>query len=397
MKHDCREKEEYKSNPDIDNNRTKYNIYIVYRENYKKYYNEKIAPYREQHEEEMKHVRKSRQRTFMEQLNSGNFSILEKHVFEATRGYFDNKPKEELVKRANCCMQFLYDELGYDKDLVINSVIHLDEANAHLHVSYLPLVKKYDNRKKRECWTLSKQENIKGREHLKYLQDKHYEVMKANGFELLRGVRGSNRKNLSVQKFKQSQDLLQKATNKGQNLKQQSEIIHTTVENLKPTRINKNQYLIYEEEKGKMIFYIKSVEENMENIIQLQEFNILFDGTQEEIKQAHNQVKEIKKENTKLESKVGRLENKVNYQKVQIKEREQEIKQLQHENSKLHDIVYFWQERFRQLKKFLSKKLFDWLEKEEKYIEVVEDLHQADILDYEDIEEIKTEEKGIER
>lgn len=149
LEHDYRIKDSYKSNPDIDLSKTKDNIYIVKRNNYKKYYDEQISPLKLQHEEEQKTKRKDRRKTFNQYLNSGNSSILETHVFEATKDYFKNSEKEEIERWANTCMDFLYKELNYKSELVISSVVHMDENTPHLHVTYLPLVYKYDKKKRK--------------------------------------------------------------------------------------------------------------------------------------------------------------------------------------------------------------------------------------------------------
>ena len=63
---------------------------------------------------------------------------------------------EEIKRWANTCMDFVYNDLGYTKEQVLHSVIHLDEKTSYIHCVVVPLVKKYDKRTNSERYTISK-------------------------------------------------------------------------------------------------------------------------------------------------------------------------------------------------------------------------------------------------
>lgn len=57
---------------------------------------------------------------------------------------------------ADTYMAFVYNNLGYTKEQVLHSVVHLDEKIPHIHCVVVPLVKKLDKRTNTERYTISK-------------------------------------------------------------------------------------------------------------------------------------------------------------------------------------------------------------------------------------------------
>ena len=49
--------------------------------------------------------------------------------------------KEDILDWANTCMEFVYEDLGYTKEQVLHSVIHLDEKTPHIIVLLYHLLK----------------------------------------------------------------------------------------------------------------------------------------------------------------------------------------------------------------------------------------------------------------
>ena len=77
-------------------------------------------------------------------LNKSKNVVADELLFPATHKFFDNMTREDIVDWANTCMQFVYEDLGYKKNQILHSVIHLDEETPHLHCVVIPLVKKLD-------------------------------------------------------------------------------------------------------------------------------------------------------------------------------------------------------------------------------------------------------------
>lgn len=328
LDHDYRNKDSYKSNPDIDISKSINNIYIIKRDNYKKYYNEQIKPLKIQHEKEQINKRRDRTKTFNQYLNSGNSSILETHVFEATKDYFKNSNDEEIIRWANTCMDFLYKELNYKKELVISSVIHIDEATPHLHVTYLPLIYKYDKKKKKYCYTLSKQESIKGKNHLSQLQTIHQQYMIENGFNLERGTIGSKEINLSSSEFKKQQKELEKVNEKNNIIDNKINNIENIIQNFKQVPFNKNNFIISNLEKEKIYSFISSVKENSNGIKEISKFSNKLENIQDNIEDRKSEIIGLKSKVYIRDKAIIDLNQQIEQSKIIISSKNVEISDL---------------------------------------------------------------------
>ena len=203
--HNKREKKAYKSNPDIKLELTKNNIELVpLAEKYVKGFKLLVKDYEKEHNERMKTERDDRKKTFTEMLNKSRSVVADELMFTATHKFFDNMSKEEIMRWADTCMDFVYNDLGYTKEQVLHSVVHLDEKTPHIHCVVVPLVKKLDKRTNTERFTISKKQYIKDNIHLSELQDVYNLRLREAGFELERGIKGSDRKHIKIKEFKKT-------------------------------------------------------------------------------------------------------------------------------------------------------------------------------------------------
>jgi len=99
-------------------------------------------------------------------------------------------------------MEFVYEDLGYKKEQVLHSVIHLDEKTPHIHCVVVPLIKKFDKRTNTERYTISKKQYIRDKIHLSELQDKYHKRLTDKGYDLERGIKGSDRKHIKIKDYK---------------------------------------------------------------------------------------------------------------------------------------------------------------------------------------------------
>ena len=201
--HNKREKQAYKSNPDIKLELRNNNIEIVPLESkYVKGFKELTKEYEKEHNERQKTERQERKKTYSQMLNKSKNVVADELLFTATHKFFENMNKEDIIEWASTCMEFVYNDLGYTKSQVLHATIHLDEETPHLHCVVVPLVKKYDNRTNTERYTISKKQYIKDKVHLSQLQDKYHQRLTEKGFDLERGIKGSNRKHLKTKELK---------------------------------------------------------------------------------------------------------------------------------------------------------------------------------------------------
>ena len=203
--HNKREKKAYKSNPNIKLELTKNNVELVpLKEKYVKGFHNLTKEYKKQHEEKLKTERDDRKRSYSEMLNKSRSVVADELLFTATNKFFKDKDKDFILEWANTCMDFVYNDLGYTKEQILHSTLHLDEATPHIHCVVVPLVKKLDKRTNTERYTISKKQYIKDKLHLSQLQDIYNVRLREKGYDLERGIKGSNAKHQKVREFKKT-------------------------------------------------------------------------------------------------------------------------------------------------------------------------------------------------
>ena len=201
--HNKREKETYKSNPDIRKEDSINNIELVKcNSKYREKFYEITKEYRKEHEEKMKTIRQDRYKTFDQMVDDSKSCVADEMIFTSGPEFFKDMTKEEILRWANGCMEFVYKDLGYTKEQVIQSVLHLDERTPHIHCVVVPLVKKLDKRVNKERYSISKRDYIKDQNYLSILQDKYCFRLNNLGFKLERGEKGTKIKNLSSGQLK---------------------------------------------------------------------------------------------------------------------------------------------------------------------------------------------------
>lgn len=201
--HNKREKKAYNSNPNIKIELIKDNIEIVpLAEKYVKGFYNLTKEYKKEHDKRMENERDDRKRTFKEMLDKSNNVVADELLFTATNEFFNGMTKEDIKEWADTCMEFVYNDLGYKKEQVLHSVVHLDEKTPHIHCIVVPLVKKFDKRTNTERYTISKKQYIRDKMHLSELQDKYHKRLTDKGYDLERGIKGSDRKHIKIKDYK---------------------------------------------------------------------------------------------------------------------------------------------------------------------------------------------------
>ena len=203
--HNKREKLFFKSNPDIKLELKDNNIELVpLADKYVKGFYNITKEYRKEHDERMKTEREDRKKTFNQMLNKSKNVVADELLFTATHNFFKNMEESDIKEWANTCMQFVYKDLGYNKSQILHATIHMDEETPHLHCVVVPLVKKYDKRTNTERYAISKKQYIKDKIHLSELQDKYHLRLTEKGYDLERGIKGSNAKHQKTKELKKT-------------------------------------------------------------------------------------------------------------------------------------------------------------------------------------------------
>ena len=203
-KHNKREKESYKTNPDIRIEDSHKNIELIRCDKrYIERFYEITKDYRLEFNERMKNTRSDRKKSFYQMVNDSKSVVADEILFTSDKIFFDSLSKEELMKWANTVLDFVYEDMGYKKEQIIHATLHMDEKTPHIHLVVVPLVKKFDKRINQERYSISKKAYIKNSIHLSELQDKYCSRLNKNGFKLERGQKNTGVKNLSPRQLKQ--------------------------------------------------------------------------------------------------------------------------------------------------------------------------------------------------
>ena len=332
--HNKREKQAYKSNPDIKLEMSKYNVELVpLAEKYVKGFYNITKAYQKEHLEKQKTEREDRKKKFNVMVDSSRNVVADELLFTASNKFFDNMSNKELMRWADACMEFVYEDLGYTKEQILHSTLHVDEKTPHIHCVVIPLVKKYDNRTKTERYTISKKQYIKDKNHLSQLQDKYHQRLTEKGFDLERGIKGSDNENINIKELKKiTKNLNFDLNNKTQKLDE-------SVNDLKE-KIKSNKNVLFDKEYVKIkkdtFESINKVIDNATNVMNLQP---KLEKVYKEVNGYTRSYQSIKRENNLYKNEIENLEIK-NYE---LNEKNNELNVL------LKDVLMTIKRFFRKL------------------------------------------------
>lgn len=191
------------TNDDIDESRSSENIHLIQSdESYLKKFFKTVEPMKQEHDEKMKTERKDRLKSFEAKVNSAKNDIACEFLFTSNEKFFEGKSKAEITEWAEQSLDFVKKEIGIDEKNILHAIVHMDEKTPHLHVVAVPLVNNYDGRAKRNVWQINRKHFIRTKNDMSILQDKYFEHMKSAGHNLQRGEKGTERRHLSVDRFK---------------------------------------------------------------------------------------------------------------------------------------------------------------------------------------------------
>lgn len=303
--HNKREKKAYNSNPDIKIGLSQNNIELVpLASKYVKGFYNLTKEYKEEHEERMKTEREDRKRTYRQMLDKSRNVVADEMLFTATNEFFENMTIEDIKEWANTCMEFVYNDLGYTKEQVLHSVVHLDEKTPHIHCVVVPLVRKFDKRTNTERLTISKKQYIKDKVHLSELQDKYHKRLIDKGYDLERGIKGSDRKHIKIKDYKRiNRKLEQNLNTRNDRLDKAMNKLENQMKTTKNIPFDKKHIILEKETFDTMNNVIKESKKAME----LQpKINQVF----EEANNYVNSYNSLEKENQKYQREIKTLKTK---------------------------------------------------------------------------------------
>ena len=272
---------------------------------------------------------------------------------------------------------------------IANATIHFDEVSPHMHIVGVPI--SYD------CKRGMKKQVVKSKvftkESLTQIQDemresciKSYNKIYSEHSLLKQKKKGRNQ-DIDVKdmgnyreikkQLKQKEQKLTETNNQTKTLDNKSANIIVILDNLKPSKLNKNNMLISSEDAQKLKNYIEDVKDITQTVGSVNDLNIA-------IKDFEHSAFEIEKENRSLKYEIELIDNEIDNLKKELSTKDKIIGKLQTEKEKIKQELQKFKGFWHSLMKHFQNKIgFD---KDEHYKYVSDDLYKNGIFDDNDNE-----------
>lgn len=168
--------------------------------------------------------------------------LVNEWILTSDKDFFEQLDEVETRKYFETAKQYFADNYGDDN--IRYAVVHLDEKTPHMHMGIVP----FDDDRKLSA------KRIFNREALQRIQEELPQYLKENGFDVQRGNKNKERKNLSVPEYKTMREDLKKIETEKQETqakladtkKQLDEIKPRDNKKIasKPTLLNKNKVMV---------------------------------------------------------------------------------------------------------------------------------------------------------
>ena len=165
---------------------------------------------------------------------------------------------------------------------------------------------------------------------------------------------------------------------------EKSRIIMNYIDDIKLTKNSLNQYVV-ESVNFRTTFYKDFKKLYDDGFIDWKrKFIYDFNGIRIDSKVRYSEyikIKTLTENNEALNLRVKTLNDTIN-------EKDNEISFLKSKIKDIQNTLEYWKDKFEKLISFLHSKLHSWYDKDDKYIDVVNDMYEDDVLDDDDIEEL---------
>ena len=308
--------------------------------------------------------------------------------------YWDTKDENFKKKMTNVYAKQVYDlELLVPNFKVASAIIHYDETSPHIHIVGVPIKYKNKNGMEKQVG----KSDVFTKESLKTLQDKMRTLcieefnQEYNLDHSLKQKQKGRNKDIHIsdmqnyiqmkKQIEKNNENLKQANKKSLELKQNSKEIKDTIDKLKISKLNKDNYILSKEDKDYITSFINKVDSTNKEYDKIQTLSNTLINANEQLKEKNNKIKTLTENNKALNLRVESLNNI-------IKEKDKEISRLNYIITNIKSTLNYWKDKFDKLISFLYRKLHNWYDKDDKYIDVVNDMYEDNVLDNEDIDDL---------
>ena len=272
---------------------------------------------------------------------------------------------------------------------VANAVIHFDETSPHMHIVGVPIKDNYTRGMRKQ----PAKSKVFTKESLQRIQDemrncciKSYNKIYRENSLLKQKKKGRNQdinvKEMSnyreiKRQLKQKEQKLTEANNKTKILDNKSNNITQILDNLKPTKLNKNNMIISNEDVQKLKNYTKDVKDITKTVRSVNDLNIA-------IKDFEHNSFEIAQENRSLKYQLELKDDEISNLKNKLSTKDKIINKLQAEKEKIKQELKKFKDFWHNIMSHFHKRIC--YDKDENYKIVSDDLYKNGIFDNNDNE-----------
>ena len=304
--------------------------------------------------------------------------------------FWNNKDNEYRLKMIDVYNEQVKDLIKVVPTFKIaNATIHFDEVSPHVHIVGVPV--SYD------CKRGMKKQVVKSKLFTKttltQIQDKmrnacikSFNKFYDMDFKLKEKQKGRNQ-DINVKdmgnyreikkQLKQKEQKLEKANTQIKELDNTSQDINEILSNLKPTKLNKNNMIISNEDVQKIKNYTKDVKDITQTVRSVNDLNMA-------IKDFEHSAFEIEKENRSLKYEIELKDNEIGSLKKELSAKDKIISKLQTEKEKLKQELQKFKGFWHSIMSHFHKRIC--YDNDNNYKIVSDDLYKNGIFDNNDNE-----------
>ena len=304
--------------------------------------------------------------------------------------FWNDKNKEYRLKMIDVYNEQVKDLIKIVPTFKIaNAIIHFDETSPHMHIVGVPIIenctrgmKKQVGKSKLFTKTTLTEIQDKMRNACIKSYNKFYEVntqlkkkQKGRNQDINVNDMGNYRK--IKKQLEQKEQKLEKANNQTKKLDNTSTDITEILDNLKPTKLNKNNMLISNEDVQKIKNYTKDVKNITKTVRNVNDLNM-------SIKDFEHSAFEIEKENRSLKYEIELKDNEIGSLKKELSTKDKIINKLQADKEKIKQELQKFKGFWHSIMSHFHKRIC--YDKDNNYKIVSDDLYKNGIFDDNDNE-----------
>jgi len=284
--------------------------------------------------------------------------------------YWSNKNEEEMYK-----MEDVYKEqVDYLKELVpdfkvANATIHFDESSPHLHIVGIAIKDNCKTGMRKQvgkCSVFTKDNLPKIQDKMRekciesfnkeyslnaFLKDKQkgrnidYRVSQMSDYEILK--KNYDKQRQKIDKINKSTEVLNDKSNE----------VKSIINHLKNQPLSKNNLLLSNENKNKIIDYIEEVNKSNKEIKTITNYSLSVNKIKKDFEYNHEVINNLNKRINEQSEEIKLLKQDLNNKEEVIDEKDNEISFLKSKISDLREIIDYWKNRFNKILSFIHDKI----------------------------------------